>query len=245
MRAMILAAGFGSRLGEIGKTTPKCLLQVAGKSLLEYAIERLAAAGVTQAVINLHHLSARVQEYVSARSTWPLRIEFSPEASILGTGGGLKAARALLDHHEPFFVHNADIYCEFDLRKLYQEHLKTGALATLLTRPSAGTKALLFDAQQQLRGWQSPENERYPELRSVADAQALGFCGVQVVSPGFFRYMQPFQGQFSVLQPALEAAIAGEPVRSFALGGAYWKDVGTPQAVAELERYLRAGPEAG
>ena len=238
MKAMVLAAGFGSRLGEMSKTTPKCLVEVAGKSMLEHVVDRLRLAGVTEIVINLHHLADQVRTFVIERGNFGLKVHFTEESEILGTGGGLKNARKFFDAVPAFYVHNADIYSEIDLRALADAHRHTGAIATLATMSRPTSRPLVFGMSGNLVGWESKENSRGELLPYEGPLVRYAFCGVQVVSSAIFKYMEPLSGAFSTIRTYLEAARAGERVRAYDCGSAYWMDMGSPEKLAELRRHL-------
>ncbi len=241
MKAMILAAGFGTRLGEIGKTLPKCLLEVGGKTMLEHVVERLGAAGVSGLVINAHHLAEAVQEFVERKKNFGMPVSFSFEKQIQGTGGGIKAARELLGENESFFVHNADIYSEFDLCQLWESHSRTKALATLAVMQRETTRPLLFDREHCLKGWIGEDGQG----QSIATAESLtklAFSGIQVVSPKIFDYMNDFQIPFSSIAVYMQASRNGARVIGQEYTAESWMDVGTPEKLEKLRMRLAARP---
>lgn len=231
MKAMILAAGIGSRLGELTKTTPKCLMQVGSKTVLEHVVERLKAAGVTAATINVHHHAEQVIAFVQSRSSFGLTIEFSHEPSLLDTGGGLKKAVSFFAGEEAFFVHNADVLSTIDLAALRQLHLSRSAIGTLavLRRPSS--RGLYLGADNSLQGW-TGEMAAPP-----AKTELFGFCGVSVASSKLFSFM-PEQESFSIIQPYLSAARATQLVWGEPCPDADWIDIGTPEQLAAARKKL-------
>ncbi len=235
MKAMVFAAGFGTRMGELSKTTPKCLVEVGGKTMLEHVIERLKSFGVGEVVINLHHLADKVREFVESRNRFRITIHFSHENEILGTGGGLKAARKFFDGDEAFFVHNADIYSEIDLGKLLEYHREKKPVATLAVMTRETTRPLLFDSANRLIGWQSKENSSGEMLQSAGSVIPRAFTGIQVVSDRIFHHMQNEQGQFSTIRAFLNAAREGESVLAYDVGAQFWLDMGTIAKLEELK----------
>lgn len=238
MKAMVLAAGFGTRLGEAGRTTPKCLMRAGGKALLEYVIDSLRRAGVSEVVINLHHLGDQIERFVADRSSFGMRVHFSREPVILGTGGGIKHARKLLDGDDCFLVHNADVYCELDLAALAAAHRASGALATLAVMERPGTRQLLFDDRGMLCGWESRENNEPSLIGSPAAVRRRAFSGIHVLSRQIFDFMESENGEFSIIRSYIAAARVQRPVREFDMSAAYWLDAGTPERLAELDAHV-------
>ena len=241
MKAMILAAGKGSRLGELTQHTPKCLVDIGGTTMLEHVVERLKRVGVTQLVINLFHLKAEVRAFVEARNGFGLPVDFSDEAVLLGTGGGLKAARAYLEGEESFIVHNADIYCECDLQPLLTQHASSGALATLAVLERPTTRYLLFQ-RGELCGWENTKQGDSKLVRGAPPFDRVGFSGIQIVHPRFFSFLEAFEGEFSIIPAYLAAAAAGQKVQAWNMGGGYWIDMGKVQELHELRERRKAQP---
>lgn len=211
MRAMILAAGVGSRLGEITKDKPKCLVEVKGKPLIKHVIDRLKEAGVTSFVINSHHFGDKVKSYIE---TLKIDAVVLYEKELLGTGGGLLNAKDYLKGD--FFLHNADVLSEIDLGALYKDHQKNRNLATLAVMKRETKRALLFDDSMQLTGWSN----------DGVTGNRYGFCGVQVLSDEIFRFLE---SPGSTIDAFLGAAKAGERVVGVDIGERFWADVGTPE----------------
>jgi len=151
VKAMILAAGLGTRLRPLTNDRPKALVKVAGRTLLEITLERLRDAGVDAVIVNAHHFSDMVVEFLHGMKNSGMRIEVSVEADLLDTGGGLKKASWFFledgQSDEPFFLHNVDVLSRIDLRAIMDEHRRTGALATLAIQKRKTSRYLLFDAE--------------------------------------------------------------------------------------------------
>jgi len=180
LKAMVLAAGRGTRLGKITDETPKCLVQAGGKTLLRHVVVQLKKAGVTSLVINLHHLADQVKEYVESADQFGIEVAFTYETELLDTGGGILNARDYLESEDFFIVHNADIYSEIDLSELVKAHVDQKALATLATVPTTDPRRLLFAPDMVLVGWENTDTGKKRVARSVAGEQPFGFCGVSV-----------------------------------------------------------------
>ena len=156
MKAMILAAGLGTRLKPLTDTRPKALVELNGRTLLEIALTRLRTFGVTEVIINVHHHADMLLDYLKSKNNFNLRIEISREEILLDTGGGLKKASwffledpARLD--EPFLLHNVDVLSTIDFARMLQFHKDHHALATLATQSRPSSRQLLFDNHNQLR----------------------------------------------------------------------------------------------
>jgi len=201
---MILAAGLGTRLRPLTNDRPKALVKVAGRTLLEITLERLRDAGVDAVIVNAHHFSDMVVEFLHGMKNSGMRIEVSVEADLLDTGGGLKKASWFFledgQSDEPFFLHNVDVLSRIDLRAIMDEHRRTGALATLAIQKRKTSRYLLFDAEGGLCGRRF-EDQGSPEWvrGAVPDAQALAFSGIHVISPR----MLPLMHETGALDTAL------------------------------------------
>ena len=231
---MVFAAGLGSRLGAISKTTPKCLVEVGGKAMLLWVLERLGKAGVTEVVVNVHYLREKVEEYL-AKTTLPVKVTISPEATLLGTGGGLKFARQFFRASEPFFVHNADIFSDLDLKMLMAAH-RPASLATLAVMRRETSRALLFGSASRLVGWENGDGKCDRLTAGGEAAERLAFSGIQVVSPRIFDYLELDEGNFSIITTYMRCARAGEAIEAFRIDDALWVDVGTPEKLERLRQ---------
>ena len=236
MKAMVLAAGLGTRLRPLTNDRPKALVEVGGRTMLEIVLERLRTFGVNEAIVNTHHFAAMVRDYLEARGNFGMRIEISPEEALLDTGGGLKkAAWFFLEGDEPFFVHNVDVMSEIDLAGMMRFHREQGALATLAVQARPTKRPLLFDAEGQLRG-RAAAGGANAEPRM----QELAFSGIHVLSPRIFASITE-QGAFSIIDTYIRLADQGEKVAAFRADGCYWRDLGRPENVEQAARDLESG----
>ncbi|MBN1462488.1 MAG: nucleotidyltransferase family protein, partial [Paludibacteraceae bacterium] len=164
MKAMLFAAGLGTRLKPLTDTMPKAMVPIAGKPLLEHVIKKLIAAGFNEIIINVHHFSEQIVSFLKANNNFGVRIELSDESDLLlETGGGIKKAAAFFDDGMPFLVHNVDILSDVDLCALYNSHVQQNAMASLLVSKRATSRYLLFNAENNLQGW---INEKTGETKS-------------------------------------------------------------------------------
>jgi len=240
MKAMVLAAGVGSRLRPLTDRLPKALIEVGGMPLIEIVLRRLAAAGVRQAVVNTHHEAEPLERFLRGRSDLGLRIEISHETELLDTGGGIKHAAAFLAGSEPFIVHNADVVSAVDLRLLVDAHRSSGALATLSVRERKASRAFLFDTAGQLCGWERADTGDLVWTSGPADpVHRLGFDGIQVLSPGIFDLLTE-DGAFSMTRTYLWLAGSGERIVAFRSDAYYWADVGSLPKLEAVRQHVAA-----
>ncbi len=238
MRAMVLAAGLGTRLRPLTDTLPKALVPVAGKPLLARALERLKAAGVEEAIVNVHHHAEQIEDFLRGHGNCGLgRLELSREDSLLETGGGLKKAAWFFDDGRPFFLYNADVVTDVPLARLYRAHLEAPALATLAVQARASSRQLLF-AGGELVGRRAGGRDQWAGA-AREPAQALGFTGIHVISPDIFPLLTE-TGKFSITDAYLRLAAAGRKIRAFRCDDAFWADVGSLEKLAAAESGARA-----
>lgn len=231
---MILAAGLGTRLRPLTNTRPKALVEVNHVPLLEIVLKRLISAGVTEVIINVHHFAERIADFLRAKSNFGIRIELSYEEKLLDTGGGIKNASYFFDDRRPFFVHNVDILSEIDLNEMYRYHLAHGGLATLAVNQHETSRYLIFDEEDKLCGWKSLKQNINEMVRPpIGETHFLGFCGIHVISPGFFEKMTE-QGAFSIIKCYLRLAGLGENILAFDANPFYWRDVGTLKKLQQI-----------
>jgi N-acetyl-alpha-D-muramate 1-phosphate uridylyltransferase len=217
---MILAAGRGERLRPLTDSIPKALVAAGGKPLIGWHLERLAASGCREAVINVSHLAGQVIERIGDGAGFGLRVVYSREAEPLETAGGLAYASALLGE-APFLLVNADVYCEFDFRRLLAFDLGK-RLAHLVLVPNPAHRSggdFTLDAGMVGNG----AGARYT------------YAGIAVMSPAMVAGVEP--GEKAPLGPLLRAA-AERRLMSGELHRGVWQDVGTRERLAELEAHL-------
>jgi len=242
VKAMILAAGLGTRLRPLTDDRPKALVEINGRTLLEITLSRLRSVGVSEVIINVHHFADMIADYLKANDNFGMRIELSREEVLLDTGGGLKkAAHFFLEDsgrsEEPFIVHNVDVLSTIDMQRMVEFHAENQALATLAVQERKTSRYLLFDDQHRLCGRQLFSNQ--PELvRGCPQAQALAFSGIHVVSPRLLKMMSE-DGAFSIVTSYLRLAAEGERIFAFRADQYYWRDLGKPENVAQAAEDLK------
>jgi len=203
MRAMILAAGLGTRLLPLTADKPKALIEVNGKTLLEICINNLISFGFTQIVVNVHHHAQQIIDFLKNNS-FNAQIDISDETErLLDTGGALVHARKFLDQGDPFLVHNVDIISNIDLHYLYQYHLNSGALASLAVSKREASRVFLFDEQMALSGWRNMVTGKVILTNPSKVLTAFAFSGIHVISPEIFKHLPP-KGEFSIVDAYLK-----------------------------------------
>ncbi|MFQ5652878.1 MAG: NDP-sugar synthase [bacterium] len=226
MKAMVLAAGLGTRLRPVTNTRPKALVEVGGVPLLELVLTRLIAAGVTEVILNLHHFPEQINAFLQQKDHFGIRIEFSHEETLLDTGGGLKNAGDFFDDNQPFILHNVDVISDIDLRKMVRAHESESRLATLAVNKRRSSRYLIFDARGLLCGWKSvSQNKEINAREPHGTTEALGFCGIHVLSPAIFSRLTE-EGTFSIINSYLRLAGEGEVIKAFRVDEVPWRDVG-------------------
>ena len=240
MKAMIFAAGLGTRLKPFTDHMPKALVPVAGKPMLEHVINKLKSAGVDEIVINVHHFAQQIIDFLKEKDNFGIKIWISDETEeLLETGGGIKKAAPFFNEH--FLVHNADILSNVDLKDMYDYHLTNGNDATLLVCSRKTVRYLLLDDTNRLCGWVNKETlQTKPEgfIYQPEVQKEYAFGGIHIISPTLFKYMgDKWTGKFSImdfyLQTCKEAQLGGYIIEDLQL-----IDIGKPELLANAEEFI-------
>jgi NDP-sugar pyrophosphorylase family protein len=246
MKAMILAAGLGTRLRPLTDERPKALVTLAGRTLLEITLFRLRSFGVSEVIVNAHHHAGMIADYINAHD-FGMRIELSLEENLLDTGGGLKnAAHFFSDSRgEPFILHNVDVLSTIDLGRMVRYHSEQRALATLAVQDRESSRLLLFDEMDRLCGRciERAGGEEFPEIewaQPAPEVYTLAFAGIHVLSPLIFEKMEE-QGAFSIIDAYLNLASQGEKIVAFWADEYYWRDLGRPENLLEAAQDVASG----
>ena len=239
MKAMVLAAGLGTRLRPLTEDRPKALVEIAGRTLLEIALSRLKTFAIRDVIINAHHFAGMIVEYLKANQDFGMNLEVSWEDPLLDTGGGLKKAAGFLlqngsdSGQDAFILHNVDVISAIDLDRMVKFHHANRPLATLAVQERKTSRYLLFDEQLELCGRRV---EKLPKemVCDAAPAHELAFSGIHVISQRIFELMAE-EGIFSIIDVYLRLAGQGEKIKAFRAGQYYWRDLGRPESVAQAE----------
>lgn len=245
MKAMIFAAGLGTRLHPLTDHKPKALIPVAGVPMLERVILRLKEAGFDNITINIHHFGEQILDFLDAHTNFGVNIHISDERdALLDTGGGIKKARPFLDGNEPFLIHNADILSDLNLSVFYRHHIESGADATLLTNERTTSRYLLVNNNHRLCGWTNISTGEVlpPGVEFTGEnylKQAFG-C-VHVLSPSIFQYMEkePWTGKFPII-PFYTSICQKAMIQCYPVNSSNWFDIGKPETLAKANAYYKA-----
>ena len=242
MKALIFAAGLGSRLKPLTANTPKALIPVGGNPMLEHVILKLKESGFDQIVINIHHLGQQIIDFLEANQNFGVDIHISDERDyLLDTGGGIKKAEQFLSGDEPFLVHNVDILSDVDLKMLYNHHLATPkSLATLLVSKRKTSRYLLFNKENQLCGWRNRETGEVKSYYPYFDPEQYteyAFSGIHVISPEIFKWMDEWTGKFPIINFYLSIC-ARTKIMSYPLENLSLLDVGKPETLQKANEWI-------
>ena len=235
MNALILAAGLGTRLGDLTSDRPKALVEVCGRTMLENQLKHLSAAGFDSFVINIHHFAPKVRAFLEEHDNFGLDIRLSDESDLLlDTGGGIRKAMRLFDNEQPVSV---------DLKALYSGHIESGADSTLLVAQRSTSRYLYFDTDGMLRGW---SNEKTGQVRSPypdfdkSQFTPCAFQGIHVLSHTLLPLLDAIpEPRFSITDFYVDNA-ARLRLRSVLSDPDNWVDAGKPETLERASQIIRA-----
>ena len=240
MKALILAAGKGTRLKELTADKPKALVKVNGVTLLERCINKLKEAQADDIIINIHHFGEQIMEYVEKNGNFGISITYSDERDmLLDTGGALKKAAWFFNNEQAFFIHNVDIISDINLQEMYQFHCSHGNMATLAVRSRNTSRYLLFNAQNRLCGRsnaQTNTTQLISNQLNTNDLLPMAFSGIHVISPQIFQYCPP-EDKFSITDWYLQLA-SQHKIMAYEHNQGLWMDMGKAEDIHQLEQLL-------
>ncbi len=238
MKAMILAAGKGTRMSPLTDTMPKALVPVQGVTLLEHTIRYLKYFGITEIVVNIHHHAAQIIDFIKKNKSFGIRIEFSDETSeLLDTGGGLYKARWFFDTNEPFILTSSDVITDLDLNDLINSHMKNNPLVTLAVKQRKSSRDFLFDSQYRLCGWHNKVNGETRLIREITEPVSIGFSTIHCINPSIFKLITE-RGSFSIVDAYLRLAV-NHCIMGFEHNQSMWFECG------RIENYQFLNEEPG
>ncbi len=244
MKAMIFAAGLGTRLYPITESIPKAMVEVGGVPMLRRVIEKLKAIGVNEMVINVHHFADKIIDYLHSNNGFGVEIHISDERDLLlDTGGGILAARRWLDGDELFIVHNADILTDFSLKDMLSAQRNGQYDATLLVSGRTTSRYLLFDNTGRMAGW---KNSKTGEVRPAGlddrNLQCAAFGGVHVMSPSVFPALEKYSsenGRVFSITPFYISECGRLNIHGYRPFGDYaWFDIGKPETLESARSFI-------
>lgn len=236
MRAMILAAGIGSRLRPITDTRPKALVEINKIPLLEIVIKRLISFGFDKIIINTYHFADQILNFLKQKNNFNIEIVTSNESKkLLGTGGGLKKAAWFFNDGNPFLLHNVDVISNIDLNDLISFHTKSGSIVTLAVKNRQTSRYLLFDDKKLLCGWENKKTgEKIISRKSESKLHPMAFSGIHVIDPVIFNFNK-MEESFSIIDFYLHLA-KEHKISGYEHNDSYWFDVGKKENLAEIEK---------
>jgi NDP-sugar pyrophosphorylase family protein len=243
MKALILAAGLGTRLMPLTASKPKALVEINGKTLLEITIRKLVAEGFDEIIVNVHHHALQVIDYLDNSRFENIIIVISDETQeLLDTGGAILKAKWFLEGDEPFLVHNVDLISNISLKQLIAEHKKRGGMAILSVIDRETKRYFLFDTDLRLTGWTDISTG---DIRWAGEPEEfainLAFSGIHVISPEIFSLMKE-KGRFSIIDTYLKLA-STHPIYGLKQEGATWFDLGKPEQIEVVAQFLNDNPD--
>ncbi|NOZ47405.1 MAG: nucleotidyltransferase family protein [Chlorobi bacterium] len=239
MKAMIFAAGLGSRLKPITNKIPKALVKIGDRVLLEIIIKKLIDSGFDSIIINVHHFANQIIDYLQEHSNFNIEIVISDESEeLLDSGGGLKKASWFFTENEPVLLHNVDVLSDIDLSKMLEYHKKSGSVATLAVRNRETKRYFLFDKNMQLKGWKNKSAGEIKYVNEVSETfQELAFSGIHFIEPELLNLITG-EGKFSIIDEYLKIAKHTKIV-GYDHSHTKWLDVGKPESLKGAVNLLR------
>jgi NDP-sugar pyrophosphorylase family protein len=240
MKAMILAAGLGTRLRPLTNDRPKALVKVANRTLLEITLVRLKEFGIRDVIVNVHHFADMVIDYLRANSNFGMHVEISREEALLDTGGGLKKAGWFFaGGAEPFILHNVDVISTIDLQKMLQYHNEQNGMATLAVKQRPTSRLLLFNEDLQLCGRRLVREQKLEIVSEGHPAHELAFAGIHIISSNLPARLAG-EGAFSIIDSYLDLAGSGEKILAFRADSYDWRDLGTVESLNKVTAEFEA-----
>jgi MurNAc alpha-1-phosphate uridylyltransferase len=234
MKAMILAAGKGTRMLPLTETMPKVLIEVHGIPLLEHTIRYLKYYGIDEIIVNVHHHAEQIKSFIKKKGSFDIRIEFSEEINEpLNTGGGLYKARWFFDDNEPFVLTSSDVITNLNLSDLISFHKKIDPLATLAVKERKSSRDFIFDQEYHLCGWHSHITGETRLIKEVQNPLHLGFSTIHCINPAIFNLIIE-QGPFSIVDTYLRLAASHHLIMGFEHNSSAWFECGRIENYSQL-----------
>lgn len=238
MKAMILAAGLGTRLKPFTDEHPKALAVVNGKTILQRNIEYLASFNIKDVIVNVHHFADQVIDLIKENNSFGINITLSDETNeVLETGGGLLKAKDFFNDGEPFVLLNVDILSDMHLDKMIAHHTSSKALSTLAVTTRKTSRYLLFDDMDMLCGWRNIKTADQKISREATKYFEKGFSGIHVISPEIFSLMKQ-TGKFSIIDVYMDLCKT-YTITAFEHNESKLIDVGTPESLLKAEEMFQ------
>lgn len=245
MKAMVFAAGLGTRLKPFTIHHPKALVPVGGVPMLQRVLLKIKDLGITDVVVNVHHFSQQILDFLAENSNFGLNISIRDESALLlDTGGGILAAEPYLRGDEPILVHNADILTDFDIKEMISGFEARRPLASLLVSNRNTSRYFLFNPAMQMRGWANVSTgETRPDGIDTVGCEKFAFGGVHIISPHIFPLLRAYATEhgsvFSITPFYIEACAQNPIIGHIPTTPFMWHDIGKPESLAAANAALR------
>jgi NDP-sugar pyrophosphorylase family protein len=239
LKALLFAAGMGTRLKSYTQDKPKALVSLAGKPLIQHAIEYLISFGITDITINVFHFAEQVISFISEHGSFGITIHVSDERNqLLDTGGGLKKAGIFIKGDEPIVIYNVDVISNLDLNAVLKYHQEQKALATLVVRSRETSRYLMFDRNLQLAGWKNFSNGDtiISRAKEFQEAEPLAFSGIHIIQPEILNLITE-EGKFPIMDLYLRLA-KEHLIKAYIDQSNLWMDLGKPEQLLAAEELL-------
>ncbi|WMJ73971.1 nucleotidyltransferase family protein [Cytophagaceae bacterium ABcell3] len=238
MKAMIFAAGLGTRLKPFTNNKPKALAEVNGVTLLERNIGYLKSFGINEFIVNVHHFPDQILNLLKENENYGCKIHISDETEqLLETGGGLKKATPVLDGQEPFVVMNVDILTDLDIASMLDYHQRHKPMVTLAVTKRTTSRYFLFNDKNELCGWKNTKSGEEKVVKDEPELEEKAFSGIHIIEPDFLHMISQ-EGKFSIVEVYLELC-KNQKILGFDHSNGILIDVGKPEAVNEAEKLFK------
>ncbi len=239
MKAMIFAAGLGTRLRPLTNDKPKALVELNGKPVIEHIISKLVQHDFNEIIVNVHHFSSQMINFLDNLNIPGLHIAISDERDqLLDTGGGLNKAGWFFNDGNPFLIYNVDIISSIDLTKLYTTHINNMADITLVVSNRKSDRVLLFDAEDQFCGWRNNKTREQNIVRNqVSEFKQFPFSGIHVMNSNILDLIEE-EGRFSIIKLYLRLANLTS-ISYYYHENDFWIDIGKPENIVKAEHWLK------
>lgn len=238
MKALILAAGLGTRLQHLTNKKPKALVEISGKPLLEIAVENLKKSGINDIIINVHHFASQIVDFIKKKNNFGINIELSDETTLLlDTGGGIKKASWFFDGEKDFLVQNVDVISSIDFKKMYNFHIENNSFATLAVKNRTTSRYFLFNKYNEMCGWRNINDKK--EIISKTENyefKQLAFSGIQILNTEILQYLDDSKPN-SVTNSYISLC-AKNKILAYKHDIDYWFDLGKPENITLAEEYF-------
>lgn len=235
MKAMIFAAGLGTRLKPLTDNKPKAMVEFKGKPLLQHTMEYLISYGVREFVVNVHHYADQITDFLNQKENFGCKVDISDESDdLLETGGGLKKASQYLTAGGPFLVMNVDILTNLNISHLLEFHNTNKSLATLAVTERESSRYFLFNRQNELCGWKNTKTGEVKVIRQEAEFIPKAFSGIHVINPEIFDHIKQ-KGRFSIVETYLDLC-SDYIIKGFDHSCDILIDVGKPESLEKAEK---------